>query len=189
MKTEADLELFYATKLSLNLGEGLVRLKPASLNAAIKRFELPSEFVSLRKWAIDTAAQMAELNPKVWSDIRCEDDLETFAARKVWDRKTERGTFTNSSAAAIAATNNISRFARSQAHEALQHTAKHNKDIATLLPEIKDNMDTYLVREMTKRITQVAIALCNLHPELGQLIHEMQKEAPKALTNDEDNNG
>lgn len=183
MANEAELELYYATKLSLNLGEGLKVLKPVSINAAIKHTALPSGFTGLREWSRDLTATMAEKKPKqlVWRDLYAEDDIETYVSRKVWENKVATGSFVNPSAASIAASTFVSRHARTQLHEAINHSVKHNTQIEHLLPEMHEHIDSVVLGHMNGQITKVAMALCSLHPELGELMQQLDQ---KVLTHD-----
>lgn len=171
---EADQELFYATKLAHNVGAGLQLLKPASINAGVKAYgDYPVTFMGLREWVKGFLDFMIERKPKErdkWADLRAETDVELYVSRKVWAHKVTSGTAQSSSAVAVAAVTHVAQYARSQAHEAINHSIKHNENIAHLLTEMHDHIDQVLLTNFTNEITKVAGALVSLHPEIAGMI-------------------
>ena len=181
---EADFELFYATKLAHNVGSGLQLLKPASINAGLKAYgDIPASFLGLREWVKGFIDFMIERKPKErdkWADLRAESDVELYVSRKIWTHKVTNGTAQSSSAAAVAAVTHVAQYARSQAHEAINHSIKHNEDIEHLLTEMHDHIDQVLLTNFTNKITKVAGALVSQHPEIAGMISSQ----PVELTHD-----
>jgi hypothetical protein len=185
MSAEAELELYYATRLAMNVGDGLKTLRPASVNAGIKQMGgIPMSFTGLREWSRQLVDAMCEKHPKKlesWGDPHAEDDVETYVSRKIWEYKVANGTFLNPSAASIAAMTHLARYARAQSHEAINHSIKHNEDIAHLLTEMHDHIDQVLLSNFNTEIGKVAGALVSLHPEISGMIAANQK----VLTHDD----
>lgn len=181
---EADLELFYATKLAHNVGTGLQLLKPASISAGIRAYgDSPVSFLGLREWVKAFISFMIERKPKdrdKWADLRAESDVELYVSRKIWTHKVTNGTAQSSSAVAVAAVTHVAQYARAQAHEAINHSIKHNENIEHLLTEMHDHIDQVLLTNFTNEITKVAGALVSLHPEIAGMI----AATPLELTHD-----
>lgn len=186
MNTEAELELYYATRLAFNLGEGLKALKPASINAGIKLMGgVPLHFAGLREWSRALVEAMCRKHPKkidLWGDPQAEFDVETYGARRVWEYKVNQGVFLNPMAGYLAAKTQISRFTRNQAHEAINHSIKHNENIAHLLMEMRDHLDQVLLGNFHEETRKIAAALVRLHPEMAEIIAAHTN--PKGLSHD-----
>jgi len=178
MTSEANLEMYYASKLAFNVGQGLKHLKPASINAGIKALgDVPRAFSGLNEWVDAFLAFQVARKPKEvdrWADPAAKDDVELYVSRKIWSHKMDAGTAENPSAAAIAALTHLSQYARAQAHEAINHSVKHNTAIENLLTEMHDHVDQVLLTNFTTKIGAVAGALMQLHPEIAGIVTQQK---------------
>ncbi len=184
MQTEERAEIAALTDLATNLSDGMTALKPANIARPIASFgELPEDLSAVQShverfmaWQLDRLTD--ESLRETWSTYEAEADVLRYVRRKVWAIKVASGAVINPVAKMLAATVTLHRIYRSDVHEALNHAVKHNEDLKTLLPELKEQLDE-VVRVRLEQTTHMlaGVALASL-PQLQEAM------TMKALTHE-----
>lgn len=180
MLTEEQAEIAALTDLATNLGDGMTTLKPSNISRPIAGFgDMPEDLAPVPAyverflaWQFDRVTD-PEMKAK-WSSPESEKDVLRYVRRKVWQAKVESGSVINPVARMLAATVTLHRGYRADVHEAVNHSVKHNEDIKTLLPEMREQLDE-VVRARLEQTTQMlaGVALATV----PQLQEALQRQA------------
>lgn len=175
--TEEMAEIMSLTDLATNLSDGLTRLSARNMVHPLAAFEepIPGDLVSVdgfvdrfMSWQIKRLEKAEALD--LWGDRASYADVTKVVRRKVWQRKIEDGSVINPVAKMIAATVYLHRKYRADVHEALNHAAKHNVEIAKLGAELRDQLDDVVRARLEETTQMLAGAALATVPQLQQVL-------------------
>lgn len=159
--TEIEAELSTITDLASSLSDGMRVLTAQNLARPVNEYiaagnPLPEALKDVDPF-VDAflaarAASKKGTARAMWAHPDSAHDAALYVRRKVWEQKVLNGSFVSRAAAALGTMVVLQRTFRGNAHEAINHAAKHNTDVAMLVTDIRLAVDE-TVKTNLERVT------------------------------------
>jgi DNA repair ATPase RecN len=183
MLTEEQAEIMALTDLATGLSDGMKSLTAANISRPVKTFDnpIPEQLSEVEgyadrfiDWQVDR--QKKPEAKATWTHPDAYHDVALYLRRRVWQAKVEAGSIINPIARMLATTTTLHRKYRADVHEALNHAAKHNEEVAKLGQDMKDQLDEVVKTRLEETTRMIAGAALATVPQLQQMLMQGRLE-------------